>query len=275
MKTISLTVPMDYDALTRAADMFHGMATDCKHGGVVHIDKDKEKQVDEIVENDGISAAPAPVINIDGDDAGKQQESSAAPAPANGVTGVELDEDGLPWDARINSSSKKKTVKEKTWKLKRGVDPALVETVKAELKAAMSASPAPAAAPAPVNTAQPSAPAPAPTAQPAAPAPAAEPVKYLVEGVAYTADELKGFESGWNDENIAELPIAEAEPAPAVTTTAMTFPELMAKVTQATTAGAITKEQVDQACIDNGLASLPLLAARPDLIPSVHTKLFG
>ena len=33
MKIISLTVPMDYNALTRASDMLHGLAIDLKHEG--------------------------------------------------------------------------------------------------------------------------------------------------------------------------------------------------------------------------------------------------
>lgn len=268
--TISLTVPMDYNALTRAADMLHGLALDCNGGHDLEfetIDKDKEKQVEKINEDNGITAAPAPAV--------AEQEASVQTASVTTISGVELDKDGLPWDARIHSASKKKTVKEETWKLKRGADPALVETVKAELKAAMSASPAApieTAAPAPINTATPPAPTTtAPMIQP--PASIAEPLKYVTENGNFTADDLRA--ANWTDEMIEALPVAEAEPVAPVTTTPMTFPELMAKVTQATTTGTITKAQVDQACIDNGLASLPLLAARPDLIPQVNAKLFG
>ena len=54
------------------------------------------------------------------------------PPPA----GTELDPRGLPWDARINNSKRTKLVNG-DWKLTRGVDPALVATVEAELHAAI------------------------------------------------------------------------------------------------------------------------------------------
>ena len=45
---------------------------------------------------------------------------------------VELDTEGVPWDARIHASTKTKLVKNGTWKLIRGVDPVLVAQVKTE-----------------------------------------------------------------------------------------------------------------------------------------------
>jgi hypothetical protein len=60
------------------------------------------------------------------------------------VIGVELDAEGIPWDGRIHVDSKNK-VKDGTWRLKRKLDEAYVESVKAELKAC--------ADPAPVETA--------------------------------------------------------------------------------------------------------------------------
>lgn len=54
------------------------------------------------------------------------------------VSDVELDSEGLPWDGRIHSSSKAKLAKDNTWKLKRGLDVALVEQVKGELRQVMS-----------------------------------------------------------------------------------------------------------------------------------------
>ena len=43
--------------------------------------------------------------------------------------------DGFPWDERIHAGTKAK-LKDGTWRQKRGVDPALVEQVKAELAGA-------------------------------------------------------------------------------------------------------------------------------------------
>ena len=52
------------------------------------------------------------------------------------VDGEGLDAEGLPWDKRINTESKKKIVAG-TWKIKRGMDVNVVNQVKAELKQAI------------------------------------------------------------------------------------------------------------------------------------------
>jgi len=46
---------------------------------------------------------------------------------------IELDSEGIPWDARIHSGSKKKLVKKNIWKLLRGVDAVTVAKIKTEL----------------------------------------------------------------------------------------------------------------------------------------------
>jgi hypothetical protein len=61
-------------------------------------------------------------------------EPPPAPSTPTEDAGPELDSEGLPWDERIHSGSGKKLAKTGAWKQKRGVDPALVATVKAELK---------------------------------------------------------------------------------------------------------------------------------------------
>ena len=88
-------------------------------------------------------AAAAPPI-IDG------SATSAAAPPI--TTGVELDGEGISWDPRIHVSTKTTRQSDKTWKLQRNIDPVLVESVKAELRAAMSA---PVAAAPPVAAAAP------------------------------------------------------------------------------------------------------------------------
>ena len=57
----------------------------------------------------------------------------AAPAPSG-----DRDKNGLPWDGRIHASSKA-LVADGSWRMKRGVDDALVATVTAELRAAAAA----------------------------------------------------------------------------------------------------------------------------------------
>ena len=51
---------------------------------------------------------------------------------------VDVDSEGLPWDGRIHSSNKKKITKDDTWQLRRGIDSAVVEQVKAELRQVMA-----------------------------------------------------------------------------------------------------------------------------------------
>lgn len=75
------------------------------------------------------------------------------PGPASSTVAaptVTLDSKGLPWDHRIHASSKA-LIADGTWRAKRGVDPAMVTSVEAELKAAQAAP----AAPAPAVAAQP------------------------------------------------------------------------------------------------------------------------
>ncbi len=73
----------------------------------------------------------------------------ATAAPTTHASGVELDKHGLPWDGRIHAGTKRKNA-DGSWTAKRGVDPALVASVEAELRQVMGA---PAAAPlAPVPT---------------------------------------------------------------------------------------------------------------------------
>ena len=66
-----------------------------------------------------------------------EDTTSTSTTTAN-VSNVDLDSEGSPWDGRIHSSNGKKLAKEGTWQLKRNVDPALVEQVKAELSAVMA-----------------------------------------------------------------------------------------------------------------------------------------
>lgn len=67
------------------------------------------------------------------------QSASAAGTVAPPQTNpVELDSEGLPWDKRIHSSAKTK-IASGTWKLARGVEPNVVDAVKAELRGLMDA----------------------------------------------------------------------------------------------------------------------------------------
>jgi len=97
--------------------------------------------------------------------------TQAPPTPPPADTTVEL-ADGIPHDIRIHASTRTKYAKPPHgWKLKRGVDPALVETVTAELRAAMAIPATPPAPPAtpPAPPATPPAPPATPPAPPATP----------------------------------------------------------------------------------------------------------
>jgi len=59
------------------------------------------------------------------------------PQPEQAATD-HLDADGIPWDARIHAGTKTRLKADNTWKLKPGVDKALVDQVKAELKGAQA-----------------------------------------------------------------------------------------------------------------------------------------
>lgn len=59
------------------------------------------------------------------------------PAPVKAGSNVEIDCNGLPWDARIHSRTKSKTV-DGAWKLQRGVDMKTVGEVTKELESVMA-----------------------------------------------------------------------------------------------------------------------------------------
>ena len=157
----------------------------------------------------------------------------AAPQPQ----GVELDSEGLPWDHRIHSSSKKKLAKTGAWKLARGVDANLVEQVKAELSDVMSI---------PTVTEN------------------NTPLEYKTVDVPVPQPEPQAI--------VTPPPAAPAAPTPQPepVTDNVTFPEFMTAVTEA----GLDESEVIKACNVHGLDSVYLLAARPDLVTPVYNELF-
>lgn len=85
---------------------------------------------------------PALTPTEEEDDLAEEFFEQLTPAAAPVNMGVVLDNDGLPWDARIHSSKKTKTPDGK-WRLMRGVNPETVQVVKNELRATMNLPPAP------------------------------------------------------------------------------------------------------------------------------------
>lgn len=267
MKTISLTIPMDYNALTHVSDMLHCLAVDLKHEGgesastgafgsqepSPSLFAEQPAEAGNAVSTE-TSAAPVSEVPTAAAALATATETITPPnSSEKAATGVDLApsttnaEALIPWDPRIHAGSKVRLAKKPHgWKMKRGVAADLVATVEAELMAAMAASPAN-----PVGNAAPAAV--EPSATPAAPAPPA--------AVPNTAV-------------VAAQPASPAQPTtpaqPAAPVGATTFPELMAKIA----ASRIDPTTVTAAVNKQGLQALPLLAARPDLIPAVAAELF-
>jgi hypothetical protein len=218
MKTISLTIPLDYIVLSRISEMLSEMADELKPSDMF--------TSEEIQEADELINIPPPPPLIES----KLSEPNPSVFNVEQTTAmtVELDADDLPWDERIHAGSKAKLAKTQQWRKKRGVSSDLILQVETELKAVMNV-PAP----------EPVIPAPAP--EPVIPAPAPEPVI----------------------------------PAPAPEPTIMTFPEFLVKITTAMNGGGLENSRVLEILNKHDIPSLPLLSARPDLIPSISKELFN
>lgn len=165
----------------------------------------------------------------------------AAPQTGNPVGGVELDKNGLPWDGSIHAESKAK-IADGTWRKKRNLDPAILATVEAELRAVMGAAPAAPLAPvAPI------------------PAPQAATVTTPTAGVASSA---------------------VAVPVPPVPSVAGEVPQdarqqfvgLVGRASAAIQGGKVTQAEVTQCCAAAGVPALPLLANRLDLVAQVAAQ---
>ena len=186
-------------------------------------------------------AAPAPTVPAPPAPTNANAGQVVAPPTANHAGGVELDKAGLPWDGRIHASTKTKT-KPGLWTAKRGVDPALVVTVEAELRQVMGAAPAIAPAAAPMAPPAPPAAPVAPVAPPQAPAAPVAP------------------------------PAPPAAPVAGGTDPRQMFVGLVGRTSAAIGAGKVTQDEVTAICAKHGAAALPLLANRLDLVAQVAAE---
>jgi len=171
MQTVKLEVPMDSEVLKATAEYFTTLSQiemlidnapksteifgtlghktpvaeilDC--GGVGETKETpgseifhnpNEVPVSEIFDAPEVPTAPeaAKVISV--------VPTAPLPSETDGV--IELDSEGLPWDARIHSSGAGKLAKTGCWKRKRNIDPITIANVEAELRQKYD-SPAPAA----------------------------------------------------------------------------------------------------------------------------------
>jgi len=226
---------------------------------------------EEIAESNEIQQAPALSI------AAQVESPRAQPAvnPHKEST-AEVDKAGYPWDGRIHAGTKTKTTKG-VWKLKRGIDAALITSVQAEIASppvALAVEPALALTPdeqtaataaatfnannpdnplvQALNATQPVAPvavAPVAPVAPVAVAPVAPVAPVAVAPVAVAP--------------VAPVAVAPVAVAPAV---GVNWPELLQRVTTATQAGTLNQDASNNFLTANGITGgLALLATRPDL----------
>lgn len=166
----------------------------------------------------------------------------AAPAPSSGIA---IDKAGLPHDKRIHSTPPSINKGDGLWRAKRGRDEIEAKRIEAELLQLMAV-PAPTAPAAPVADAPKPDPDPSATAAPAPVAPQAP-----------------------------TAPVAPTASAPA-STTPKNLGELMTWAQGQVAAGNIASlDAVRAAAVEAGVAALPLLGTRPDLVPVVYAKLGG
>lgn len=162
---------------------------------------------------------------------------AGAPSIPPPPSGVDVDTDGLPWDARIHASTKTKNA-DGRWKAKKGVAAELKTSVTAELRAVLGAPTAPPPPP----------PAPTPQAQALAAA-LADPA--TLGGAA---------------------PPPPPPPAAPVNNMQL-FADAMQKVTSAQAAQKLTQEDLTNVVTGLGLAQVRDLINRPDLIPTFESHI--
>ena len=166
---ISFTIPMERGVLLKTADYLKKLA-----------------DVGDVMADPSEDTVEALGDRLDAAVAAGAQSGAIVSVKVGGTESelMELDAEGLPWDARIHSSGKSK-LKDGTWRLKGGVDPALVETVKVELRAKWATAPetetppgdpAVFATPPAEETPPPPAGPPAPETEPSVPTPTEPPV---------------------------------------------------------------------------------------------------
>ena len=190
---------------------------------------------------------PPPVTTAGATTTPPTTATTAAAAP--GVVSVEVDSAGMPWDERIHQKGKSKK-KDNTWKLKKGIDMALVQSVTAELAARRAAAPAPTAGSLPVAP-----PAAGSNTVPVPPVPNVAPVVGVPapNGVA----------------GVVPVPPAPAVGSVGASDSLTPYRKLIDKITDLTKAGKLTPAKVNEICTSHGSPSLMQLKNFEALIPAV------
>lgn len=178
---------------------------------------------------------------------------SSGVVPVSPPAGVDVDAEGLPWDARIHGGTKEKTAKG-VWKRRRNTDDAEWDRVRAELKQVMSAG----ASPTPIEALAARVPdaAAAFSVPNVPPPPPPAPVATVPPAPAATA-------------------APDIRPAPAPAPDIGAFGALLKRIIEAQDAKQITVEQTNQAVQSMGLNTIGDLLNQPDLVAPVELVLFG
>lgn len=182
---------------------------------------------------------------------GAQTAGAATPASA---AGVELDAEGLPWDASIHASTRAKLANG-NWKVKRGTGEAYLNERKAVLRAAVAAG---GNAGAPATPAPNASPVPAPGA--GAPVPPPPPAPTSAPG---------------NVQTPTGTPSPGTTPGTAGSST-VTLAQVMPRVTAAISAGTLTVDSaaaIVRELSDGKIDNVAMLAVAPALLPAFVARL--
>lgn len=239
--SISLTIPMESKALLAAATMLQSLADDTVQAVGVPSEalRNDEASVSAVAEAVKTAIAHtmegfepvAPVVTVTPvPEEHKIEVEATIPAPAEvfqasaqdeplvSPTGVEVDASGLPWDARIHASSKAFLARPKgTWKKKRNLDPALLASVEAELRATMAvpsptaATPAPPVMEVPTETGTPTPP-PAPTPEPVTAKGEIDTFPKLIQAITANGIDTEKVNAACKSAGLQALPLLAARP---------------------------------------------------------------
>lgn len=183
-----------------------------------------------------VPVPPAPPAQI----AAVADDEDDAPEDGEGVP--ELDKRGIPWDARIHSSSRKIN-KTGEWKRQKGLQDAQFDPIEKELLAAVAAGNFQTTVKAELP----------PTPAPPAPTPPPPPSN--------GAGEIPAF---LDKRTAPPPPVGDTPPVPAG---APTFADLMVKISPLIQHGKITHPRILELASSLGINGLPEFAKKPDMIP--------
>lgn len=173
---------------------------------------------------------------------------------------VPLDSQGLPWDSRIHASTKT-FIADGSWKLRRGVAPAEVETVKAQLKELMAV---PQALVTDLHRGAATVPVP--------PAPTVSVGVDLAAGTDTTvitpAPVLTPTSVGY-----VPVPVPKSHYLIDQQPATVTLTDLIGRMSAAIAAGTLTQASIAEICTKHGVSEFHLLSNRPDLLPLIDADM--